>query len=114
MTLFRLVATLGAKSNLKKITRRAILDVDVLKACKTITEPEVPLALRLQGSLLFGVSRVFQQQCGYVLTDVTSLRDSMRARSSVQYEMELDPDVGKTRWAIPWFCLRVVQCSCVH
>ncbi|ETI23126.1 hypothetical protein G647_04923 [Cladophialophora carrionii CBS 160.54] len=91
-----LVATLGSKSNLKKITRRAILDVDLLKACKTITEPEVPLALRLQGSLLFGVSRVFQQQCGYVLTDVTSLRDNMRSRVVLQ-EMELDPEVGKTR-----------------
>ncbi|EXJ63015.1 hypothetical protein A1O7_03459 [Cladophialophora yegresii CBS 114405] len=91
-----LVATLGSKSNLKKITRRAILDVDLLKACETITEPEVPLALRLQGSLLFGVSRVFQQQCGYVLTDVTSLRDSMRSRTVMQ-EMELDPEVGRTR-----------------
>jgi hypothetical protein len=93
------VATLGSKSNLKKITRRAILDVDLLKACKTITEPEVPLALRLQGSLLFGVSRVFQQQCGYVLTDVTNLRDNMRTRVVLQ-EMELDPDVGKTRSVI--------------
>lgn len=96
LDLFRLVATLGAKSNLKKITRRAILDVDLQKACKTITEPEVPLALRLQGSLLFGVSRVFQQQCGYVLTDTTSLRDNMRSRAVV-HEMELDPDVGKTK-----------------
>ncbi|KAJ9611992.1 R8 protein [Cladophialophora chaetospira] len=92
-----LVATLGAKSNLKKITRRAIIDVDLQKACKTITEPEVPLALRLQGSLLFGVSRVFQQQCGYVLTDVTSLRDNMRIRASLIQDIELDPDVGKTR-----------------
>lgn len=48
----RLVATLGSKSALKKITRRAILDVDLPKACQTITEPEAPLALRLQGSLL--------------------------------------------------------------
>lgn len=49
----RLVATLGAKSNLKKVTRRAILDVNLPKACETITEPEVPIALRLQGSLLY-------------------------------------------------------------
>jgi hypothetical protein len=48
----RLVATLGYKSNLKRVTRRAILDVNLPKACKTITEPEMPLALRLQGSLL--------------------------------------------------------------
>ncbi|KIW26721.1 uncharacterized protein PV07_06532 [Cladophialophora immunda] len=92
-----LVATLGSKSNLKKISRRAILDVDLQKACRTITEPELPLALRLQGSLLFGVSRVFQQQCGYVLTDATSLRDKMRNTERVFKEMELDPEVGKTR-----------------
>ncbi|KIW96709.1 uncharacterized protein Z519_02100 [Cladophialophora bantiana CBS 173.52] len=92
-----LVATLGSKSNLKKISRRAILDVDLQKACKTITEPEVPLALRLQGSLLFGVSRVFQQQCGYVLTDITSLRDRMRETEHVFKEVEFDPDVRKTR-----------------
>ncbi|OAP56748.1 hypothetical protein AYL99_08860 [Fonsecaea erecta] len=91
------MATLGSKSNLKKISRRAILDVDLQKACKTITEPQEPLALRLQGSLLFGVSRVFQQQCGYVLTDATSLRDKMRDTEHVLKKMELDPDVGKTR-----------------
>ncbi|KIV85458.1 hypothetical protein PV11_01151 [Exophiala sideris] len=92
-----LVATLGQKSNLKKVTRRAILEVDLPKACKTITEPELPMALRLQGSLLFGVSRVFSQQCGYVLTDVTTLWDKMRGTEHVFKEMEIDPEVGKTR-----------------
>ena len=48
----RLVATLGANSNLKKIRRKAILNVDVPKACETIIAPEVPMALRLQSSLL--------------------------------------------------------------
>ena len=48
----RLVATLGAKSNLKKINRKAILDVDVPKACETIIRPEAPMALRLQSNLL--------------------------------------------------------------
>nr|POE79386.1 meiotic recombination protein rec8 [Quercus suber] len=47
-----LVATLGSKSNLKKVTRKAIIDVDVQKACETICEPEAPLALRLQSNLL--------------------------------------------------------------
>jgi hypothetical protein len=49
----RLVATLGAKSNAaKKLTRKAILDVDVRKACKTIIGPEAPMALRLQSNLM--------------------------------------------------------------
>ena len=48
----RLVATLGAKSNLKKVNRKAILDVDIPKACETILAPEAPMALRLQSNLL--------------------------------------------------------------
>ena len=47
-----LVATLGSKSTLKRVSRKAILDVDVQKACETIVEPEAPMALRLQSNLL--------------------------------------------------------------
>ncbi|KAK5065203.1 hypothetical protein LTR84_001040 [Exophiala bonariae] len=92
-----LVATLGSKSSLKKITRRAILDVDLPKACQTITEPEAPLALRLQGSLLYGVSRVYSQQCGYILTDVTNLWDKMRGTAVTLRQMDLDLEVANTR-----------------
>jgi hypothetical protein len=48
----RLVATLGSRSTLKKVTRKAILEVDVPKACETIQAPSAPMALRLQGNLL--------------------------------------------------------------
>ena len=48
----RLVATLGSKSTLRKVNRKAILDVDVPKACETILAPEAPMALRLQSNLL--------------------------------------------------------------
>lgn len=48
-----LVATLGSKSTLKRVSRKAILDVDVQKACETIVTPEAPMALRLQSNLLF-------------------------------------------------------------
>lgn len=49
----RLVATLGSKSTLKKVSRKAILDVDIEKACETIVEPTAPMALRLQSNLLY-------------------------------------------------------------
>ena len=52
LTHCRLVATLGSKSNLKRITRKQLLNVDVAKACKTIIDPAAPMALRLQGALL--------------------------------------------------------------
>ncbi|KAK1057868.1 R8 protein [Friedmanniomyces endolithicus] len=66
-----LVATLGAKSTHKRVSRKAILDVDVQKACDTIERPEAPMALRLQSNLL--------QQCGYVLTDAEAAKNNMKA-----------------------------------
>ncbi|KAF7908199.1 uncharacterized protein EAF01_003954 [Botrytis porri] len=73
-----LVATLGSKSSTKKITRKAILDVDVKKACNTIIEPDAPMALRLQSNLLYGVSRVYGQQVGYVLSDTIHVEQNLR------------------------------------
>ncbi|KAI6883831.1 hypothetical protein KC360_g4819 [Hortaea werneckii] len=74
-----LVATLGSKSALKRVSRKAILDVDVQKACETIGEPEAPMALRLSSNLLYGVARVYNQQCGYVLNDAETAKNQMRA-----------------------------------
>lgn len=48
----RLVATLGPRSITRRLNKKAILDVDVPRACDVITNPEAPMALRLQGSLL--------------------------------------------------------------
>ncbi|KAL1648060.1 R8 protein [Diplodia intermedia] len=94
-----LVATLGSKSTTtKKVTRKAILNVDVPKACETILEPEVPLALRLQSSLLYGVTRVYSQQCSYVLADAQSTQNNIRtALVTITRNIELDPEVGRTR-----------------
>ncbi|KAI9682535.1 MAG: hypothetical protein M1829_000328 [Trizodia sp. TS-e1964] len=92
-----LVATLGAKSTLKKVTRRAILDVDVPKACETILTPEVPMALRLQSNLLFGVTRVYSQQCGYVLADAQSAHNAIKAQMRVMRSSELDLDGTRVR-----------------
>ncbi|KAF2149610.1 hypothetical protein K461DRAFT_297062 [Myriangium duriaei CBS 260.36] len=73
-----LVATLGADSARKKVNRSDILGVNVPKACETITSSETPLALRLQSNLLFGVSKVYSQQCTFVLTDAEHVRTQVR------------------------------------
>ncbi|KAL1311252.1 hypothetical protein AAFC00_001441 [Neodothiora populina] len=73
-----LVATLGAKSTSKKLNRKAILEVNVPKACETIIAPAAPMALRLQSNLLYGVVRVYSEQCGYVLVDVQNAQYNMR------------------------------------
>ncbi|KAH7075757.1 Rec8 like protein-domain-containing protein [Paraphoma chrysanthemicola] len=92
-----LVATLGSKSNLKRINRKQILDVDVSKACQTIVDPVAPMALRLQGNLLYGVSRVYLQQCGYVLSDAQSAHNAMRMMLRTVQNLALDPEAGKAR-----------------
>ncbi|PWY83430.1 Rad21/Rec8 N terminal domain protein [Aspergillus heteromorphus CBS 117.55] len=92
-----LVATLGSRSITKKLNRRTILDVDVPKACGVIMDPVAPMALRLQGNLLYGVSRVYSQQCGYALTDVQAMHDKMRAMLRAIPGGGLDPSAGRAR-----------------
>jgi len=60
---------------------------------------QVPIALRLQGSLLYGVSRVYSQQCAYMLTDAEKVQTHMRAfYSSVSNDDDfIDPQAGKTK-----------------
>ncbi len=95
----RLVATTGPKSKTAKISRKAIQEVNVQKACETIIEPGAPIALRLQSSLLYGVSRVFSQQCNYVLSDAEKVQTRIRAFYGALNVMgnTLDPAAGKTR-----------------
>ena len=74
------MATLGSKSNLKKVTRKAILDVDVPKACIKIIDPAAPLALRLQGSLLYGILRALEDLSNAFLVMVSPESTTNNAR----------------------------------
>ncbi|KAK4168646.1 hypothetical protein QBC43DRAFT_358460 [Cladorrhinum sp. PSN259] len=76
-----LVSTVGIRSNTgnRKISRKDVEQVNVPKACETILQPAAPIALRLQGSLLYGLSRVYSQQCHYVLTDAEKVQAHMMA-----------------------------------
>lgn len=62
---FRLAATIGAKSSLRKLQKRDILSVDVPLACTFLSSGDEPLALRLSSNLMYGVTRVFSQQCQF-------------------------------------------------
>ncbi|RAL16140.1 Rad21/Rec8 N terminal domain protein [Aspergillus homomorphus CBS 101889] len=92
-----LVATLGSKSVTRRLNRKTILDVDVPKACGAIIDPGAPMALRLQGNLLYGVSRVYSHQCGYTLMDVQAMHDKMRTMLRALPGGGLDPSAGKAR-----------------
>ncbi|KAI0162188.1 Rec8 like protein-domain-containing protein [Xylariaceae sp. FL1272] len=93
----RLVATIGNKSTTRKVTRKAIQDVNVQKACGKILEPGAPIALRLQGNLLYGVSRVYNQQCAYLVTDLKKVQDNMNLFFKTSIGNQLDPDAGHVR-----------------
>ncbi|RMZ86099.1 hypothetical protein DV737_g76, partial [Chaetothyriales sp. CBS 132003] len=92
-----LVATLGSRSNLRTVSRKAITDINVSKACETITNPELPLALRLQASLLYGVARVHSHQCGYVLSDMHSFKDRISEIARTGTRLEIDLHTGNMR-----------------
>ena len=83
-----LVATLGAKSALKKVSRKAILDVDVQKACETIVTPEAPMALRLQSNLLYvQPNQMRNRECeAYTLAGMAS-RASTRSSAATSSRM---------------------------
>ncbi|KAJ2989012.1 hypothetical protein NUW58_g3681 [Xylaria curta] len=91
-----LVATTG-KSRTRRVTRKAIQEVDVQRACGKILEPGAPIALRLQGNLLYGVSCVHNQQCTYLVTDAKKTQDQMKLFFNTFSGNHLDPEAGKTR-----------------
>jgi len=48
-------------------------------------------------NLSFGISRVYSQQCGYVLADAENAQHSIRALLKVVRTAELDPEAGRGR-----------------
>ena len=94
--LTRLVATVG-KGSQRRVTKKAIQEVDVPKACETILDPGAPLALRLQGNLLYGVSRVYAQQCGYVLSQAEKTQSDMMTFFRIMRTSEIDLNAGKAK-----------------
>lgn len=48
----------------------------------------------------YGVSRVYNQQCGYTLTDVQTMHDKMRSMLKAMPGGGLDPTAGKAKFVI--------------
>ncbi|KAI1391946.1 Rec8 like protein-domain-containing protein [Hypoxylon trugodes] len=92
-----LIATVGTGTSARRVSKKAIQAVDVEKACGKIIEPGAPVALRLQGQLLYGVSRVYNEQCRYMLSDLQKVQMHMHMLFKRLNGNQLDPDAGKTR-----------------
>ncbi|PHH54208.1 Sister chromatid cohesion 1 protein 4 [Ceratocystis fimbriata CBS 114723] len=71
------------------MSRKSISEVDINLAVKKILDPGAPLALRLQSNLLFGVSRVYNQKCYYVLDDATRMIQKLRLASTTDAQDHL-------------------------
>jgi meiotic recombination protein REC8, fungi type len=97
----RLVATLGVQTSNRKVNRKSIENVNVPQACDTIQKPPgAPLALRVQGNLLYGVSGVHLKKHKYLLDDAEKVWDHMKSfLRSLQHSSsnELDPKAGKIK-----------------
>ncbi|KAK1445944.1 hypothetical protein CMEL01_10187 [Colletotrichum melonis] len=93
------IATIGPRGagTHKKVSRRAIEDVDIRKACEKIIQPGAPISLRLQSNLLYGVSRVYSSQCKYMLTDTEKVQTTMRTFLRLIANNETDPKAGRAR-----------------
>ncbi|KAF8582712.1 hypothetical protein K439DRAFT_1509657 [Ramaria rubella] len=73
-----LAATLGSKSNLKKLPRRSVLTADILQLCTLISEPPEPLALRLSSNLMVGVVRVYKMKHEILESDINNCATSLK------------------------------------
>ncbi|KAL8295657.1 hypothetical protein RB597_009241 [Gaeumannomyces tritici] len=93
------LATLGQNCGGRRISRKAIQEVDVPKACMTIDNPPgAPIALRLQASLLYGVSRAYSQQYDYLLGDAEKARLGISILfRNMALSDTLDPNAGKAK-----------------
>ncbi|KAK2038211.1 hypothetical protein LZ31DRAFT_579666 [Colletotrichum somersetense] len=92
------VATTGPRGGgTRKISRKAIEEVDIRKACEKIIEPGAPISLRLQSNLLFGVSRVYSSQCNYMLTDTEKVQTLMKTFFRLIANNETVPNAGRAR-----------------
>ncbi|KAK1985403.1 Rec8 like protein-domain-containing protein [Colletotrichum cereale] len=92
------VATIGPRGGgRRKISRKAIEEVDIQRACEKIIEPGAPISLRLQSNLLFGISRVYSSQCNYMLTDAEKVQALMKTFFRLIANNETVPNAGRAR-----------------
>ncbi|CAK7239116.1 MAG: R8 protein [Sporothrix thermara] len=94
--MFYSTETIGARTT--GLHRKAVLEVSVEKTCGTIKDPPgAPIALRLQGTLLYGTVRIYQEQCRYVLNDSEKTQRAMSKLYSGMLDDKLDKNAGKTK-----------------
>lgn len=72
----QILAKKGALGNIwlaahwdKRLSKSQIFQTDIAKSCQGITDPKVPLALRVSGHLLLGLVRIYSRKVKYLFAD---------------------------------------------
>lgn len=118
--LARLAATIGPKSNARRLGRRDLVAVNVIDTCAYLAQPPQPLSLRLSASLMIGVSRVYGQQCQYHYSDVQTVCNRLTnlattgdldLASDARYTfMDNPPHVSLCRKSTTAITLKTIEC----
>ncbi|KAJ3060147.1 hypothetical protein HDU98_003843, partial [Podochytrium sp. JEL0797] len=70
------VASGGMKSAsgaMRKLSKKDVTRVDLTRVCKYLTAPPKPIALRLTSNLMFGASRVLNNQMAFLYADANNV-----------------------------------------
>ncbi|WWC91869.1 uncharacterized protein L201_006816 [Kwoniella dendrophila CBS 6074] len=94
-----LAATLGPKN--KKISKKQLTSIDLAKTCDLIAEPPEPMALRLSGALLMGVTRVYTQNYEIFYSDVTNFHSNLRRSIATDFATTSTNTGGTTTLDLP-------------
>ncbi|KAF9114771.1 hypothetical protein BGX27_009892 [Mortierella sp. AM989] len=63
----------SSRSGINKLSKKEVNGVNIVKACKDISQPPEPFALRFSSNLMMGVARVYGQQYNFYCSDVNSM-----------------------------------------
>lgn len=72
-----LLSSLGASHSVN-VKKREIVKVSIPHACQILASGQVSMPLRHTGQLLYGVTVCYERKTGFILADVTSLRDALQ------------------------------------
>jgi len=63
----------------RKLNKQMVQGTDINLSCKSILEPQAPLALRLTGQLLLGLVRIYQKKVKYLQEDCSDALTKMKS-----------------------------------
>jgi len=79
-----IAATVGHRSQARRLKRTDILSVNVASTCKQLQQPGEKLALRLSSNLMVGVARIYGQQVSIFGTDVATMLARIKHSNDVR------------------------------